>query len=176
MNHGNLGTPDTQDPNDSTGHGKTQSDNIPTAVPQISRGIPMQKIKAAVIFLVLTITLTGCSSTSNTTQGNFSNMEYPYRVSHERRNQIINSVSKIRVGMTIDEVQKFAGAPDSILPLYEPQMKTPQQIGKTFWYFIRIDAPDRRADAALVRVSTDLNGMVTKLEHWGFEPAPEVAQ
>ena len=139
--------------------------------------LEMPKLAEIVLIpLVVILLCTGCTSTPNPQQGNSVNLEFPYRASSERKTQILNAIPNIRAGMAISEAKEFAGAPDAVLPLYEPKIKNPNQIGRTHWYYIKIDDPNKKTDASLMRISTDMNGMVSKLDHWGVETSTDAAR
>jgi hypothetical protein len=77
--------------------------------------------------------------------------------------------------MTVEQVKSVLGDPDEIKELYEPKIKTPKQIGNTYWYIIqRLQESGSAVDKAekLVRVSFSLKGRVTAIDYWGFDVKP----
>ena len=70
--------------------------------------------------------------------------------------------------MTVDATVRFLGEPDEVLPLYEPKVFEPKQIGTTRWYYVRIDSPKERTTAQLMRLSVDHKSLITAIDHWGI--------
>jgi len=97
---------------------------------------------------------------------------YPFYASKQRADQIKGNYKKIQIGMTPQQVKQLLGEPDEIRPFYEPKIYKPKQIGYTHWYLIqrKTDKGSRNdKDEKLVRVFYDLNWIVTRVDHWGFD-------
>lgn len=120
--------------------------------------------------LVVAILSIGCAASRVPPLAALPRINFPYEATAERKSQIINALSEIKTGMTISRVQNLAGNPDDILPLFEPMIKNGNQIGKTYWYYIQIEKPGDNTNASLMRISTDLDGIVSHVDHWGFDP------
>ena len=73
--------------------------------------------------------------------------------------------------MTAAATVPILGEPDEILPLYEPKVLGPKQIGTTRWYYVRIDSPQDRTTAQLMRLSVDHENLITAIDHWGIDAA-----
>ena len=99
---------------------------------------------------------------------NSVNFSFPCVASPTRTAQIQGSLDKITVGMTVDATVRILGEPDEVLPLYEPKGLEPEQIGTTRWYYVRIDSPEERTAAQLMRLSADHENLITAIDHWGI--------
>lgn len=97
---------------------------------------------------------------------------YPHIAGPERSAAIRAGYVRIKPGMSTAEVRGILGEPDEIRPLYAPMAKHPQAIGQTCWYVLRRLAEhgsqSERQESA-VRVSFDLQGIVTAVDAWGIE-------
>src|SRR5689334_14254744 len=109
----------------------------------------------------------GCGR-APTTPATAINIHYPYVATPERKRQIIAGFKQITPKMSAAQVQEILGTPDEIMPLYEPKIKNPKQIGITHWYFLERRA-GRDSAAQTVRVSFGLNDRVTKADRWGID-------
>jgi len=99
-------------------------------------------------------------------------ISYPYFATKERSDQIRNNYESIQLGMTPEQVKVLLGEPDETQPLFEPNIKNAKQVGNTHWFLIqrKTDKGSVNAkDEKLVRISYDLNGKVTRVDHWGFD-------
>lgn len=98
-------------------------------------------------------------------------VKYPYYASPERSLLITTNYTEIKTGDSIDKVLKKLPSPDEVHDLYEPKVFRPNIIGKTYWYIIQRKAESgsvNEKDEKLVRVSFNLQEIVTKIDHWGF--------
>lgn len=98
---------------------------------------------------------------------------YPYFAKETRETRIRSRFREISSGMSTEQVKMILGDPDQIKNLFEPKVKSPRRIGQTYWYLIQRLSDSgsvEEKDEKLVRVSFDLNGVVTGVDHWGFEP------
>jgi hypothetical protein len=96
---------------------------------------------------------------------------YPYHASEERAKIIYSNWAKIKENMKESAVVDILGKPDQILPLYEPQVKNSKQIGYSQWYLIqrlKEHGSVNEKGEKLVRISYDMHGIVTQVDHWGF--------
>ena len=97
---------------------------------------------------------------------------YPHIAGPERSAAIRAGYVRITPGMLSAEVRDILGEPDEIRPLYAPMAKQPKAIGQTCWYVLRRLAEhgsqSERQESA-VRVSFDLQGVVTAVDAWGLE-------
>ena len=99
-------------------------------------------------------------------------ISYTYYASNQRATRIKNNYLKVETGMTLQQVKAILGEPDETLPLYEPKIKNPKQIGHTAWYLIQRKTDNGSVndkDEKLVRLSYDLNWKVSGIDHWGFD-------
>ena len=97
---------------------------------------------------------------------------YPFHASGERSKQIIENYRTIEIGMSVDQVNTIIGPPDENLPLFEPKIFKPLQIGRTHWYLLqRLTETGSANDKAekLVRISYDTNWKVIRVDHRGFD-------
>lgn len=62
---------------------------------------------------------------------------YPFYASVERSKQIIENYRTVDIGMTVDQVKTILGSPDEDLPLFEPKIYKPKQVGRTHWYLLQ---------------------------------------
>ena len=132
----------------------------------------MKNFCLAIVAAVASTLLMGCGSSPsavNSAPTYPTDLSYPYIASEVRKSRIVSACSQIEPGMTLVEAYDIAGKPDVIRPLYEPQIMNPNQIGNTHWYFIQIDDPDNTTNASLMRLSTDSQDVITKVDHWGFD-------
>ena len=98
-------------------------------------------------------------------------VEYPYNASPERAELINSQFTNIKVGDSIDQVLLSLPNPDEVRDLYGAQKLRPKVIGKPYWYLIQRKVESgsvNERDKKLVRVSFNLQGIVTKIDHWGF--------
>ena len=126
----------------------------------------VRKLYALFAMLIL---ISGCATTEKAPD---FNLTYPYHATDERTQRIKGNYRRIAVGMNANQVEAILGAPDKELPLFEPKISKPRQIGRTQWYFVqRLKAYGSASETAdiLVRVSYDLKGHVTRIDHWGFD-------
>lgn len=97
---------------------------------------------------------------------------YPHIAGPERSAAIRAGYVRIQPGMSSAEVRGILGEPDEIRPLYAPMAKHPKVIGQTCWYVLQRLAEhgsqSERQESA-VRVSFDLQGVVTGIDAWGLE-------
>ncbi|NOT89688.1 MAG: hypothetical protein HOP03_16130 [Lysobacter sp.] len=97
---------------------------------------------------------------------------YPHVAAPERAATIRAGYVRIKPGMSSAEVRNLMGEPDEIRPLYAPMAKKPDAIGQTCWYVLQRLAEhgsqNERQESA-VRVSFDLQGVVTAVDAWGLE-------
>lgn len=97
---------------------------------------------------------------------------YPHIAGPERSAAIRAGYVRIKPGMSSAEVRGILGEPDEIRPLYAPMAKHPQAIGQTSWYvlqrLVEHGSQSERQESA-VRVSFDLQGIVTAVDAWGLE-------
>ncbi len=96
-----------------------------------------------------------------------SEIQYPYHATPERERAILEGYGNIKSGMNVNEVKKILGEPDEVRDLYEPNIKTGNKIGFTYWYLIqRIKGSGSQAEKneRLVRVSFGLDGKVNKVD------------
>jgi len=101
---------------------------------------------------------------------------HPYVATPERAARILGNYRKVKTGMSVEQVGAVLGEADEIRRLYEPRIKHDRQIGVTHWYLIqrgRDPLGVGQQDEKLVRVSYDLQGRVTVVDHWGFGDVPE---
>jgi len=117
-------------------------------------------------FLALAIPLlsAGCKEAS---PQNTPEIAYPYQAMPKREAAIRAGYPKIATGMTTQDIHRLMGKPDQVRVLYEPKIKNSKQIGWTHWYLIRRER-EQDVTEKIVRVSVDLDGRVTKVDHWGF--------
>lgn len=97
---------------------------------------------------------------------------YPYVASSERTQKILKNWKNIKIGMKTKEVIELLDVPDEDLPLYSPHVKKSKVIGKTYWYLLqrlKENGSQIEKNEKLVRISIDLNDLVTTIDHWGFE-------
>ena len=97
---------------------------------------------------------------------------YPYRAIENRANTIRSEHKRINLKMSASRVIEILGEPDETLPLFEPKLKNPKQIGFTYWYLIQRlqnNGSVNEKNEKVVRISFDLNWTVTALDHWVFE-------
>ena len=120
------------------------------------------------VLLVLASATPGCKTMPAPLESNSVNFSFPYVASPTRTAQIQGSLDKITVGMTVDATVRILGEPDEVLPLYEPKGLEPEQIGTTRWYYVRIDSPEERTAAQLMRLSADHENLITAIDHWGI--------
>jgi outer membrane protein assembly factor BamE (lipoprotein component of BamABCDE complex) len=96
---------------------------------------------------------------------------YPFAASPERAAAIQEKYNRVRVSMFPADVKAILGEPDEVRPLYETTTRNAKQIGYTYWYIVRRVTPSgsvNEKQEILVRISFDLNGRVTHVDHWGF--------
>jgi hypothetical protein len=94
---------------------------------------------------------------------------YPFVAPPERAAAITANYTKIKNGITADQVESVLGVPDEVRPLYEPKLKNGKAIGYTYWYVLRRAREKgsvKEKDESLVRVSFDTNGKVTRVDRW----------
>jgi len=100
-----------------------------------------------------------------------ADMIYPYFASKERSELIINGYRKVLIGDSEEVVLKKLTNPDEIGKLYEPKIYKPKIIGKTYWYILQRISNSGSVNEKkekLVRVTFDLENIVTRVDHWGF--------
>lgn len=76
--------------------------------------------------------------------------------------------------MSLIEVKSILGEPDEIRLLYGSSTGNEKPVGYTYWYIIRRAVKNgsvNEKQEVLVRVSFDRKGLVTKVDHWGFDAA-----
>ncbi|HUE73545.1 MAG TPA: hypothetical protein VMP01_21895 [Pirellulaceae bacterium] len=88
-----------------------------------------------------------------------------------RKAEILQAAGEVKPGMTPMEVEQLVGKPDEVLPLYEPVIKNPKQIGTTHWYIIEGSA-DELSHSKAVRVSFDLEDRVTSVVRLRVDDGP----
>lgn len=74
--------------------------------------------------------------------------------------------------MSFEQAREIAGDADEIRVLYEPKKINARPIGHTHWYYLEIECEGELIDAALMRISVDHDGMVMRVDHWGFDLPP----
>lgn len=97
---------------------------------------------------------------------------YPHITGPERSAAIRAGYAKIKPGMSSAEVRAVLGEPDEVRPLYAPMAKKPDAIGQTCWYVLRrlaAHGSQRERQESVVRVSFDLDDVVTGVDVWGLE-------
>ena len=97
---------------------------------------------------------------------------YPHVAGPERSAAIRAGYAKIKPGMSSAEVRAVLGEPDEVRPLYAPMAKRPDAIGQTCWYVLRrlaAHGSQRERQESVVRVSLDLDDVVTGVDVWGLE-------
>lgn len=97
---------------------------------------------------------------------------YPHIAGPERSVAIRAGYAKIEPGMSSAVVRGILGEPDEIRLLYAPMAKKPDVIGQTYWYVLRRMAAhgsQSERQESVVRVSFDLEGIVTHVDAWGLE-------
>ena len=97
-----------------------------------------------------------------------------YVASIFRQLEIRENYKKIKIGISPGEVHEILGKPDEIQDIYEPKIKNPKVIGKSFWYILErryIGPTNAQKDKIerLVRISFDLNDKVLRVDHWGLD-------
>lgn len=98
-------------------------------------------------------------------------MKYPYVAAPEREMQIQGGYTRLRIGMSVREVEQIMGLPDGVHDLYEPKITHPRKIGYTLWYFIEVQSRNGSSDEKgdnVVRVSFNLQDQVIAVDHWGL--------
>jgi hypothetical protein len=98
-----------------------------------------------------------------------SELQYPYHVSPEREQIILEGFGKVKPGMSAEEAKKILGEPDEVHDLYEPNFKSGKAIGFTYWYLIqrlKKSGSQIEKNEKLVRVSFNPNAKVIKVEKW----------
>ena len=97
---------------------------------------------------------------------------YPHIAGPERSAAIRAGYAKIEPGMSSAEVRAVLGEPDEVRPLYAPMAKRPDLVGQTCWYVLRrlaAHGSQRERQESVVRVSFDLDDVVTGVDVWGLE-------
>jgi hypothetical protein len=96
------------------------------------------------------------------------NITCPYEATPERARQIRDGYHRVRLGASVAEVTTVLGDPDEVHPRYEPFIYRPRRIGTVDLYYLA-KPDDRSENMRGVRVSFDLDGRVSKVDHWGFD-------
>ncbi|NOT80571.1 MAG: hypothetical protein HOP07_16405 [Bacteriovoracaceae bacterium] len=99
-------------------------------------------------------------------------INYPYVATSERTQKILKNWKNIKTGMKTKEVIEILDAPDEELPLYSLQAKNSKVIGKTYWYLLqrlKENGSQIEKNEKLIRISIDLNDLVTTIDQWGLE-------
>lgn len=99
------------------------------------------------------------------------NITFPYLANPDREHQIRQGFKRVQPGESVAQVRDTLGTPDEVRPLYELQIKNPQRIGTTYWYFLAKESEERTVNAKVIRISFDLNDRVTQIDHWGLDEA-----
>ena len=123
---------------------------------------------AIILYFSVGVLMAGSSQISRLN----SKMSYPYIASAERTAHILKNWRNIKVKMTANEVVKILGEPDEKGPFYEPKIKNAKVIGEIYLFLIqRLKATGSQIEKneKLVRISFDLDNLVTAIDHWGLE-------
>ena len=94
---------------------------------------------------------------------------YPFVALRERAVTITTNYTKIKKGMSANQVESVLGVPDEVRSLYEPKLTSGKHIGYTYWYVLRRvkkNGSVKEKDESLIRVSFDTNGKVTHIDRW----------
>ncbi len=99
-------------------------------------------------------------------------LEYPFEASKVRRELIARHIGSIKAGMSSKAIVELIGQPDEITPLYEPEIKSPKQIGTTMWYIVR----QRQKDGSVnekkqiaIAVRLDRKDLVSRLDRINYK-------
>lgn len=103
-------------------------------------------------------------------------LRYPFAAEADRAASLRRHYPSVVIGMSAAEVKSLLGEPDEVRRLYAAAHKRSPHIGYTFGFVIQRAAGHGSADdrqEVLVRVSFDLDGRVTKVDHWGLDADSE---
>lgn len=94
---------------------------------------------------------------------------YPFEASEKDKRIAFARLPLIKAGQPINSACKLLGQADEIRVLYEPKAYKPKAIGFTYWYIYRRGQTANHLNDQVIRVSTDKELIITKVDSWGFE-------
>ena len=101
----------------------------------------------------------------------YAELSYPYIANDARANLIKTQYETIRLGDSELTVLDKLPNPDETRDLYEPKIYNPKITGKTYFYIIQrmVESGSvNEQNEKLVRVTFNLDGRVTRVDHWGL--------
>lgn len=94
---------------------------------------------------------------------------YPFEASQADKSVAFATLPLIEVGQPINSACKLLGQADEIRVLYEPKAYKPKAVGFTYWYVYRRGQTANHQTDQVIRISTDNQLTITKVDSWGYE-------